>query len=165
MRRWADLSMWMLQRLWQYRKRHRRGFTLIEMLLAMAILATLSAIGLPRIQEAIEKAKVARAIGDILAVQSSIDGLMKLPPDLAAVGHGGMLDPWGHPYVYNPFSLVKGGIATARKDRFLVPLNSEYDLYSMGRDGGSKPPLNAPVSKDDILRANDGGYVGLAEKY
>lgn len=59
-----------------------------------------------------------------------------------------------------------GGIAgMARKDRFLVPINSTYDLYSMGADGRSALPLTAQHSHDDIIRANDGTYIGLAELY
>ena len=53
----------------------------------------------------------------------------------------------------------------ARKDRFLVPLNSDYDLYSAGKDGKSRPPLSAQMSQDDIVRANDGAYIGLASQY
>ncbi|MEW6683930.1 MAG: hypothetical protein AB1451_13595 [Nitrospirota bacterium] len=56
-------------------------------------------------------------------------------------------------------------IGQARKDQFLVPLNSTYDLYSMGPDGDSKPPLKAKMSQDDIIRANDGQYIGLAADY
>jgi general secretion pathway protein G len=76
------------------------------------------------------------------------------------------LDPWGNPYQYLKIEgAPKSVIGSARKDRFLVPLNSTYDLYSKGPDGASKPPLNAAVSRDDILRANDGQYVGLAAGY
>ena len=46
-----------------------------------------------------------------------------------------------------------------------MPLNSEYDLYSKGKDGASAPALTAAASKDDIVRANDGGFVGLAINY
>jgi general secretion pathway protein G len=53
----------------------------------------------------------------------------------------------------------------ARKDRFLVPINSTYDLYSMGADGKSVLPLTAKHSHDDIIRANDGTYIGVAELY
>ncbi len=52
-----------------------------------------------------------------------------------------------------------------RKDRFLVPLNSDFDLYSKGPDRKSVPPLTAEASRDDIIRANDGGYIGLASEY
>jgi general secretion pathway protein G len=44
-------------------------------------------------------------------------------------------------------------------------LNSDYDLYSMGEDGESVPPLTAKQSRDDIIRANNGGFIGLAADY
>ena len=56
----------------------------------------------------------------------------------------------------------KGGM---RKDRFLVPINTYFDLYSMGKDGKSVPPLTAQASQDDVLWANDGGFIGLASQY
>ena len=46
-----------------------------------------------------------------------------------------------------------------------MPLNSTYDLYSKGKDGASAGPLTAQSSGDDIIRANDGGYIGLASGY
>lgn len=52
-----------------------------------------------------------------------------------------------------------------RKDRFLVPINSDYDLYSKGRDGESVAPLTAKQSHDDVVRANDGAFVGLAVNF
>lgn len=52
-----------------------------------------------------------------------------------------------------------------RKDRFLVPINSDYDLYSKGRDGESVAPLTAKKSHDDVIRANDGTFVGLAVNF
>ncbi|NOS79612.1 MAG: prepilin-type cleavage/methylation domain-containing protein, partial [Nitrospira sp.] len=55
-----------------------------------------------------------------------------------------------------------GGVGGARKDRFLVPINSDFDIYSMGRDGQTVAPLTAPKSHDDIIRASDGGFYGLA---
>jgi general secretion pathway protein G len=52
-----------------------------------------------------------------------------------------------------------------RKDRFLVPINSDYDLYSMGKDGKSSSPLTSKNGRDDIIRANDGAFIGLASDY
>lgn len=57
---------------------------------------------------------------------------------------------------------AKSGGGKPRKDRFLVPINSDYDLYSKGRDGQSVAPLTAQQSHDDVIRANDGAFVGLA---
>ena len=144
----------------------RRGFTFIELLAVMAIIAALTTIAIPSFQAAVERAKVARAIGDIQTLQIELDGADSLPPDLATIGRGALVDPWGNPYKYLRFPDKAQGVPQgARRDRFLVPLNSEYDLYSMGADGESKAPLTVGVSFDDIVRCNDGGYVGLAWKF
>ena len=52
-----------------------------------------------------------------------------------------------------------------RKDRFLVPINSDYDLFSMGKDGESVAPLTAKASRDDVVRASDGAFIGLASNF
>jgi general secretion pathway protein G len=57
------------------------------------------------------------------------------------------------------------GNGKARKDKFLVPINSDYDLYSDGQDGQSASPLTAKASQDDIVRAANGRYVGLASQF
>lgn len=57
------------------------------------------------------------------------------------------------------------GTGQPRKDHALHPLNTEFDLYSKGKDGESQAPLSANVSRDDIIRANDGQYIGLASNY
>ena len=58
-----------------------------------------------------------------------------------------------------------GGNGGKRKDRFIVPLNSTFDLYSMGPEGESVAPLTAKASRDDVIRANDGEFVGPARNY
>jgi len=145
----------------------RSGFTLIEILLVMAIVGTLSAIAVPAAHDAIDKAKVARAIEDISALQADIIGYAahrdSIPLTLDDVGRGGMRDPWGNPYRYVP--LTPKNLGQARKDRFLVPINSDFDLYSMGKDGMTSTALTAKVSKDDVVRANDGSFIGRASNY
>jgi hypothetical protein len=42
---------------------------------------------------------------------------------------------------------------------------ADYDVYSKGPDGESKIPLTAKASHDDIVHANDGAFVGLAEDF
>ncbi|MCP5251868.1 MAG: hypothetical protein H6939_09135 [Burkholderiales bacterium] len=46
-----------------------------------------------------------------------------------------------------------------------MPINSDYDLYSMGKDGASVSPLTAKASRDDIIRANNGRFIGRAADY
>jgi general secretion pathway protein G len=115
----------------------------------------------------VDRANTAKAIQEIRALEIDITtyyaGSGTFPPDLATIGRDTMLDPWGNPYQYLPLGLGPPG--QARKDRFLVPVNSDYDLYSMGPDGASQAPFTAHASRDDIVRANDGGYVGLAADY
>lgn len=144
----------------------RAGFTLIELLSVVAIVGVLSALAVPKYHDQVEKAKVAKAIGDLRALASDLNGLDSLPPTLASIGRAGLLDPWGNSYIYNPFPSGKKGVPPgARKDRFLVPINSMFDLYSMGKDGQSSAPLTASRSRDDVIMANDGGYYGLARNY
>jgi general secretion pathway protein G len=137
----------------------------------MTVLGLLMGLVVPKAEEFVYRARVTKAIGDINAIQVDIDGFAagtdSLPTSLAEIGRDAMLDPWDNPYVYNNFSLSNGnGVPQgARRDRFLVPINSTYDLFSMGRDGRSVPALTAGASKDDIVRANDGGFIGLGNLY
>lgn len=139
------------------------GFTLVELMSVVAIVGTLTAIAAPKFRDALEKARVARAIGDIKAIQTNLDGRDSLPDDMADLGPI-PLDPWNRPYVYNKFEDKKVPMG-ARRDRFLVPINSTYDLYSLGLDGQSSASLNAKASQDDIVRGNDGGFIGLGSRY
>jgi general secretion pathway protein G len=59
----------------------------------------------------------------------------------------------------------RGARGHARKDHSLVPINTDFDLYSMGPDGRSAPPLTAQHSRDDIVRANNGTFIGIASEY
>ena len=86
------------------------------------------------------------------------------PPDLVAISCDTLLDPWGHPYVYLSFTGIKGK-GKMRKDKHLNPINTQYDLYSLGADGQSRLPLPAPVSQDDVILAYDGNYIGLASNF
>jgi general secretion pathway protein G len=91
---------------------------------------------------------------------------LRLPDSLAVIGHGSLLDPWGHPYQY--LKIAGGdvkGKGKLRRDRFLNPLNADYDLYSMGPDGDTKTNLNAKESRDDIVRANSGAFIGTASDF
>jgi general secretion pathway protein G len=145
-----------------------RGFTLIELLIAMAIILTIAAIAVPNFIAAMDLARVARAVGDIKTIEEEItlyDVINnQLPDDLSQIGYGNYLDPWHNPYEYLNHSTMKGN-GQARKDRFLVPLNSDYDLYSDGKDGQTVSPITAKPSQDDVIRASDGSYTGLASEF
>lgn len=141
---------------------------MVELLVVVAIILTIAAIAIPNLMSAIDFAKVGRAVADINTLEDEISLYQSinnvLPDDLSQVGYGGFLDPWGNPYQYLNHSTMKGN-GKARKDRFLVPLNSDYDLYSEGKDGKSSSPITASDSQDDVIRASDGSYVGLASQF
>ncbi len=145
------------------------GITIIELVIALAIVSILASITIPLYNDYRYQAMVSQARSDIvnldyLIVQFQSDGNGQLPTDLSDVGQAGLLDPWGNPYQYlNLFTLTGNG--QARKDKNLVPINSDYDLYSRGKDGESQTPLTAKASRDDIVRANNGRFVGLASDY
>jgi general secretion pathway protein G len=147
------------------------GFTLVELITVVAVLAILSAMAIPVYSDYTSKARITRTVAEIRQIATSVtayysdhDG--RYPDTLGDVGLAGLSDPWGHPYQYLK---IEGGDSKGksefRKDRFLNPLNTDYDLYSMGPDGLSQKPLNAKESRDDILRANNGGFIGPASEF
>ena len=75
-----------------------------------------------------------------------------------------MKDPWGTPYQYISHDDKKGK-GKWRKDHNIVPINSDFDLWSNGKDGQSSAPLTAKHSRDDILRASNGRFIGLASDF
>jgi len=152
-------------------QKHLRALTLVELLLAVAILATLSAIAVPTYNNYIDEARNSAAMAGIREIEL---GIVKFqaergrPPDtLAEAGLANKLDPWGRPYQY---LRIQGGVEKdiqhhGRKDRMTHPINTDFDLYSVGKDGRSGQPLTAKASWDDMVRANNGAFVGLASDY
>jgi len=126
----------------QRRQSRRHGFTLVELLLVLAILAILAGIVLPKLSGRTEQAKEAAAKSQIATFGVALDayevdngsyprgknGLASLwiKPREATNWKGPYLqkdvplDPWGHPYIYEcPGKHNPTG----------------YDLMSMGADG------------------------------
>ena len=245
-----------------------KGFTLIELMLAVSIVGVLASLAVPNYVDFIEKARLAKTVAELHGLTKEIKGYAlgaeQYPDSLADIGRSTMLDPWGTPYQYwrvdcdpvydigslaklklrkkdnprvipaadSPFTqsdwhisltvdngdyqdllhFVQGagggngggngggagggggnggggggnggggggngggngngggggqncGQGGARKDRHLHPISSDFDLYSMGKDKDSVKPLTAQKSHDDVIRASDGGYYGLARNF
>jgi general secretion pathway protein G len=155
------------------------GFTLLELLTVIAILGTIAAIAVPAYSYYIDKARITKAISEVGILQKEIIiyELDKdaLPDTLDDIGRGNFLDPYGNPYQYMSFAdqgkgkggKGKGGKGAGkkRKDQWDNPLNDDFDLYSMGRDGMSAQHLNNPKSHDDIIRVHEGRFIGLVSEY
>jgi general secretion pathway protein G len=144
---------------------------LIEILIICALISTLSLIVIPSALGVTERTRKMQALADISKMDADIDQYImdyNVPPDsLDEVGYDNFLDPWGNPYQYlRIFESSEPGVnGKRRKDHSLVPVNSDYDLYSMGPDGDSKPPFTAKASRDDIVRASNGGFIGPVSEF
>ena len=144
-----------------------KAFTLLELLIAVAILGVAAAIAIPIYTQYKVKLDNAIAVTDIVRIQVVVESYYQAndvyPNSLTNVNMNLVLDPWGIAYEY--LNLDGAPIGLMRKDQALVPINSDYDLYSKGSDGVSTAPLTAANSRDDIVRANNGSFIGLASDY
>jgi general secretion pathway protein G len=145
------------------------GFSLMELMIVVAIATLIITIAVPSYQQYVHRAKVNKAIADIRTFDLIVEKYRlrtfdRIPNSLAETGAEIPSDPWGRPYQFLNISTVTGK-GPLRKDGKLNPLNTDYDLYSVGADGLSAGPLTAMQSRDDIVRANNGAFVGLGEDY
>lgn len=147
-----------------------KAFTVFETVIVLAVMGTLLAVAIPIYTNVLNKAKIVTAITDIAEVSRDLEDYLQdngtLPENLDDI-RPNFQDPWGRPYEYLPLlGKSKDEVADYwRKDRFQVPLNSDFDLYSKGKDGDSDGPLTASPSYDDVVRAANGDYIGIASKY
>jgi general secretion pathway protein G len=144
-----------------------KGFTLVEAMIGLAIVAILAGIAVPAFLNQREELRITKAKMDINNIAQAVAvfyyGQKAYPATLADAGMGGLTDPWGNAYEYWPITGDKN--QKVRKDRNLHPINTDFDLCSKGKDGTTNYPLTALASHDDIIRANNGGFIGLASDY
>lgn len=147
------------------------AFTLVEMMFTMIVMSILAALAITAYSQYQEKLRISRAEQYIADMSINLARFhaanLAYPPDLTVFGaNQPELDPWGHPYVYKAIDIKpapnKGQI---RRDKNMNPLNSDFDLYSMGPDGLTATNLTATKARDDIVRAGNGSFIGKAEDF
>jgi general secretion pathway protein G len=150
--------------------RQSNGFGLLELMVTLVIASLLIAIAVPSYNGFVDRARIASAIGDIRELNVAIDNFSRdndnqFPATLAELPTEIPLDPWGSEYRYLNIRAAGPANGQFRKYGNLSPLNSDFDLFSLGEDGDTAGPLSAKKSRDDIVRANNGAFVGLGEDY
>jgi general secretion pathway protein G len=147
-------------------QRLRQNITKRDLIALVAGALLLGSFAIPAFNGYVERSRVARAVSDIGTLSLQLyrweRDTSTLPATLAEAGLTGD-DPWGRPYVYRRAADARQ--TELRKDDALVPLNTDFDLYSWGPDGESALALPAASSRDDVVRASDGAYIGLAVNY
>ena len=154
------------------------GYTLGEVMTTVTLVSILAAIAIPLYTNYLEKARIKRAIVEIRYFAEVIDlyemETGTLPSTMTPAGvPANVRDPWGNPYRYWPTATKGGGSkpggslppGQVRKYRQLNPINTDYDLFSMGPDGKSAPPLQGKPGQDDIIRLDNGDFVGQVLDY
>ena len=147
--------------------------TMIELLMALAVIGILSSIAVTIMSGRSEKLRAQEAVTEIGQISLAIS-LYETRPDRLAAGVPDdltalnidpalLIDPWGRPYRY--FKPGNSDAALARLSRSGGPLNRDYDLYSLGPDGASRPSIGEDLSVDDVLRAAQGRFIGTAADY
>ncbi len=146
----------------------QRAFTLVELMIALIVIGALAAIAIPSYQQYIEDTKNKQAIKDIAELSMAMERFhtenATFPGNLAALGANlPGNDPWGNAYQYLGIDVTPPPAnGDVRRDKNMNPLNSDYDLYSMGPDGDTAKQLTAAKATDDIVRAGNGGFIGIA---
>ena len=146
------------------------GFYLLETMIVVTILGIISFIAVPAYLHHIDRTNKVVAESDIVIIAESIERYyledMSYPNSLDDVGHGSKLDPWDNTYHYLRIAGANlKGKGSLRKDGSLNPVNSDYDLYSAGKDGQTKLTFRPMVSHDDIVRASNGRFIGYAADF
>lgn len=147
-----------------------RGFTFLEIVVVIIIAALIVGSAFPAYMYLIDSARNRKAIQDLQDMADDIDRFRQLqrryPNDLTEIFPQIPQDPWGINYQYlNIFDSPNPGSLPIRIDVNAERLNSDYDLYSMGSDTVTLASITEPTSRDDIVRAANGDFIGLVIDY
>lgn len=146
--------------------RNNSAFTGTGVAVMMAIISIVIAFALPAYTSHLERNEKRAAVATMMTLSEHINGYLtrhkRLPESLDVLELSNpAIDPWGRPYIY-----IRGsrdnGLSLPKVHDSGRPLNTDYELYSKGPDGETNNRVSSPVSQDDIIRAGNGRYIGIA---
>jgi general secretion pathway protein G len=120
--------------------RHSRGFTLLELMVVLLILALIASIAAPQVTKRLRKAKIETAKIQVDALSAAVDSFNldtgRFPSNeetlKALVERPSGLEAWDGPYIKKKESLID---PWGQPYKYQLPGKSgEYDIFSLGSD-------------------------------
>lgn len=134
------------------RRRAQGGFTLIELVVVIVILAILAAVIVPRFFGRTEDAKISNAITTIKTLDESISmynaDTGNFPQSLDALITNPQIKGWNGPYLKNQASVPPDPWGHPYAYKIPGDNNRDYDIMSAGPDG-----KNAPIQSWNLTGA------------
>ena len=176
--KWSEVGVKRMALMLVSNKRGKNGFTLVELIVVVAILGILTTMAVPAYTDLTNKATIGKAKTEIRVIEKAINAYFIdrniLPSQLSDIGQeANIIDPWKHPYQYYNIKTGTGspGPQYTCWDPVDPNLNEDFDLYSLGADGLTDNFLQDPTvtplnrSSDDIVRTRSGSSVELGTEF
>ncbi len=135
-------------------KRSKRGFTLVELLVVMAIISILASIVVPNVINYIRQSRAVRARADIASLESA---LVKIISDSGRSNLGQLFDP---NEVRNAIGVVAGVPMTSDQMKAARELYTKA-IYTILRDGRGALTTEAGVLNDGVVKRLGTSYIDI----
>jgi len=134
-------------------KRDQKGFSLIELLIVVAIIGIIAAIAVPQLMNAMDRGRQRRSMADMRNIATA-NGTMRVDTGAYATVLGDLVptwmqvtptdDGWGNPYIYAQIAAAAGAPAG-------YSIESEGALGAPGPDPPAGTWINEPYDGDIML--------------